>query len=199
MKRNLQKAVQTELLFGSGSKSTEALVLDLNEMEDRAVAESLGQLICDFMNLSRMAKEKEYVDDQGRLVGSKPRELWKKIQSQLGTVTWSPYLFPPSKKRGLQYIWAPQGSARVEISQYVGIIFNLAARGMLTRIRRCRNCEKWLLASRGIHRFCSVNCRVLYYRRTPQGRIRNKKYMQGYRARQKRRDQNMLRVSRKGW
>jgi hypothetical protein len=156
----------------------------LNEMEDRATAERLGQLILDFVDLSRMAAEKEYVDSQGRFVGSKLRALWEKIHSQLGSVTWTPYLFPPSEKRGLVYVWAPAAQAprEVDTSQYAGIIFNLAARGVLEKVRRCRNCKTWFFASRCIRRFCSVNCRVAHWRKTPQGRLRNRDYMRHYRA-----------------
>jgi hypothetical protein len=184
MKRNLQRQVEANLLFGASPESALSLVDGLNEMEDRATAELLGQLILDFIDLSRMAKDKEYVDNRGRFVGSKLRALWEKIRFQLGSVRWTPYLFPPSEKRGLVYLWAPAAQAPRELdtSQYAGIIFNLAARGgMLEKVRRCRNCKKWFFASRGIHRFCSVNCRVAFYRKTPQGRARNREYMRNYR------------------
>ena len=200
MKRKLHShsTPHTGMVFGLGPESARALVLDLNEMEDRSVAESLGQLICDFVELSRLMKDKQYLDNRSRMFGSKPRELWQKILNQLGQATWSPRLFPPSDNHGLHYVWMPNSSGREEVNRYVGTIFNLAALGLLGQIRSCRHCRKWFLTSKGIHRFCSVNCRVSYYRKTDLGRARNRKYMQQYRVGLKRRDQAMLSVSRRG-
>jgi hypothetical protein len=195
MKRNLHTTVAAELLFGATPVAALSLVDGLNEMEDRAKTERLGQLISDLIDLDRMAKQPEYLDEKGRLLGSKPRALWEKLISQLGHVAWTPCLFPPTDRRGLSYLWAPQASTDVDTSQYTGMIFNLAAQGLLAKVRRCRHCKKWLLASRGIHRFCSVNCRVAYYRQTTTGRTRNREYMRRYRAGLKRRDRENLKVS----
>jgi hypothetical protein len=70
----------------------------------------------------------------------------------------------------------------------LAVIHDLAAKGLLRRVRECATCGRWFYAYRPgrRYRFCSVACRDKNWRQTPQGRARRAKYMRDYRRREER-------------
>jgi hypothetical protein len=80
------------------------------------------------------------------------------------------------------------GVNRFVLSASLAIIHDLAAKGLLRRVRECSTCGRWFYAYRPgrRYRFCSVACRDKNSRQTPQGRARRAKYMRDYRRREER-------------
>jgi hypothetical protein len=182
MNRKLHTQTGLPLMPAGDAGSGLWLVDELNEMENRAKAERIGQLVNKLKTMIRFARKKQYIS-HGQMVGSKAISLWKNLNAELADVKLSPYLLPPSKGERLSFHWGDVSGPPEDHSQYMrAVIFNLGAEGLLWRVRQCRNCEKWIYALRSNLWFCNVNCRVSHYQKTPQGRARNREYMRRYRA-----------------
>ena len=61
------------------------------------------------------------------------------------------------------------------------LITCLLEHGYLGRVRRCRQCEKWLYAKVHHQEFCSFGCQQKHYRSSPHGKERRREYMRDYR------------------
>jgi hypothetical protein len=79
----------------------------------------------------------------------------------------------------------PVGANGFVLSASLAIIHDLAAKGLLRRVRECATCGRWFYAYRPgqRYRFCSDACRDKHWRQTPQGRARRAKYTRDYRRR----------------
>jgi hypothetical protein len=75
------------------------------------------------------------------------------------------------------------GANRFVLSASLATTHDLAAKGLLRRVRECSTCGRWFYAYRPgqRYRFCSDACRDKNFRQTPQGRARRAKYMRNYR------------------
>jgi hypothetical protein len=73
----------------------------------------------------------------------------------------------------------------------------LSELGLIDRIRECPTCGRWLFARFERERFCSGPCREKAFRASAEGKEKRRKYMQSYRARLKRMEQNYLKTSSK--
>ena len=178
---------------GTDEGSALWLVDQLNELELVGGAEGVGQLIHDLSEIRRLARKRQYPG----MLGSKPRELWQSLNSRLKAINWSPYLWPPSAKKQVPtFRWGPRDG--VDDHLVAGIAFNLAATGLLARVRLCKNCrKKWFFARAMNNFFHSTKCRKAYYGATPLGRERNLKYVRAYRKRKKSYDEALLRHARR--
>ncbi len=67
-------------------------------------------------------------------------------------------------------------------------ILNLAAASELTRVEQCEHCLKWLYAERSHQRFCSAECRLANYAKSPKLKKYRKLYMRQHRAKEAARD-----------
>lgn len=79
----------------------------------------------------------------------------------------------------------------------VGCLIKLAEAGLVGRMRQCWNCQKWIYAKFERQRFCSGPCREKAFRGSAEGKRKRREYMQGYRSRLKRMDENYLKSSSK--
>jgi hypothetical protein len=61
-------------------------------------------------------------------------------------------------------------------------ILNLAAASDLDRVAQCEHCLKWLYAERSHKRFCSAECRLAEYAKSPKLKNYRKLYMRRHRA-----------------
>ena len=84
----------------------------------------------------------------------------------------------------------------IDASLAVNCFMDLARGGLLSRMRQCLYCHKWLYASRPWQKFCSAACREKKFRTSPEGREDRRRYMADYRARLKRYSENHRKVSR---
>jgi hypothetical protein len=167
------------------------LGIDPAEALDEKTSEALGQLINDLLTFERMAADENNYSrgfgggfraasgnlHLGRLVGE-PRTLLNKLNNQLATIKWTPEILSTLGKT--MYILNTAGGG--DWNSLAGQIFVLASYGKLDNLRRCAHCNKWLFAPRGHKRFCSTGCRVSHFKKTPEGRARNREYMRMYRA-----------------
>ena len=60
-------------------------------------------------------------------------------------------------------------------------IMELGERGLLWRVRRCRQCGKWFYARLRHKHFCSVRCQQAHYKSSAEWREHRREYMQRYR------------------
>ncbi len=65
-------------------------------------------------------------------------------------------------------------------SELVDLIVRLAQKGLLLRIRRCGECEKWFFARFNHQTFCSRKCRQRNFRESEKGRQQRREYMRNY-------------------
>jgi hypothetical protein len=79
----------------------------------------------------------------------------------------------------------PAGLSGFVPSVSLAIIHDLAAKGLLRRVRECATCGRWFYAYQPgpRYKFCDDACRDKNYRHTPQGRARRAEYMRKYRRR----------------
>lgn len=61
-------------------------------------------------------------------------------------------------------------------------ILNLAAASEIERLKQCRSCSKWFYAERSHQRFCSEDCRLASYTRSPKYKNYRKQYMRRRRS-----------------
>lgn len=203
-KRPLRRKVEpssTGLVFLSREESPNWLVDQLNDSEDKAEAVRLGQLVRDLNELARLRKDERHFTPQGRMVGSVAIALWRRVNAELDGVSWRPHVLPGDRRNGFDLRWGPVNSPpEYDFQIWSGIAFNLAAGGLLTKVRQCEYCQKWYAAGKhgDTQRFCETNCRKYSYGKTEKGRERNAKYQREFRAREKRKDQQArLAVARK--
>jgi hypothetical protein len=162
--------------------------IDPTEALDEKTSKELSQLIADILTVERLAADKDSYNRSGLMVGGGELDgLLKKLMKQLNSVKWSPWILHPSTKRRTMYCWSSNSEG--DWNDLAGEIFVLASYGMLDYIRRCVNCNKWFLASRRDQRFCCDICRVSHFKRTPEGRARNRAYMRTYRAQPSKREE----------
>jgi hypothetical protein len=92
---------------------------------------------------------------------------------------WQLYWGFPMPEAGMR------GINRIVLSKNFAVIYDLAVKGRLRRIRECSTCGRWFYAYRPgeRYRFCSDACKDKNWRQTPQGRARRAKYMRDYRRR----------------
>jgi len=60
-------------------------------------------------------------------------------------------------------------------------VLDLAKRGFLERVRRCRYCEKWFFARVRHQKFCTRDCQQSNFRTSKEFRAKRKFYMRRYR------------------
>jgi hypothetical protein len=63
-------------------------------------------------------------------------------------------------------------------------ILNLAAASELDRVEQCKHCLRWLYAERSHQRFCSPECRLAQYSKSPKLKNYRKLYMRQHRAKE---------------
>ena len=182
---------------GTDKGSALWLVDQLNELESNGEAGWLRLLVHDLKEMARLSRKRQYRSAGSGMVGNEPRALWQSLNARLKEIGWSPYLWPPSaKKQVLTFRWGPRDGRGDQLE--AGVAFNLAAAGLLARVRQCKHCKKrWLFAIRMHHRFCSEDCRKAYFGATPLGRKRNREYVRGYRKRKTAHDEAVLRRARR--
>lgn len=151
-----------------------------DDLTDEKTSRALGDLITDLLRFEQMTTEKRHYNRLGLFGGEEPSTLLESLGKRLATVKWGPHILGPGPGRKAMYFW--ESAVSGDWSFYAGHIFVLASYGLLDYLRRCRNCGKWVVASRRDQRFCSGACRVSHFKKTPEGRARNREYMRRYRA-----------------
>jgi hypothetical protein len=79
-----------------------------------------------------------------------------------------------NKKSQLEY--------RIGEADIVLRVLNLAAASELERVQQCRRCSKWFYAERSHQKFCSANCRLDNYSKSPKHKKYRREYMRRRRA-----------------
>ena len=81
--------------------------------------------------------------------------------------------------------WNGDDSAReqrlgVTAPEALEFILKLTRVGDLTRLRRCKQCQKWLFAKFRHQRFCSTDCQQKNYTQSDAWKAHRRAYMRGY-------------------
>lgn len=115
------------------------------------------------------------------------RQAQAAINAQLEGTRIVPYLRPA---RNGQWVagWHPDinsqgGAFGPWVRHWTVVVWNLAASGSLSSVRRCEKCRKWYAARRQDQRFCSLACRQEDYISSSHGRAKRTAYMRKYRRR----------------
>lgn len=69
---------------------------------------------------------------------------------------------------------------RMNSSEALEMILKLTEAGDLTRLRRCTQCEKWLIARFQHQRFCSIKCQQKNFTATAEWKEHRRVYMRKY-------------------
>jgi endogenous inhibitor of DNA gyrase (YacG/DUF329 family) len=73
-----------------------------------------------------------------------------------------------------------EGHLRMTASEARVLILKLTQVGDLTRIRRCRECQKWLFARSRHQTFCSTRCQQKNYTQSDAWKAHRRAYMRRY-------------------
>ena len=74
----------------------------------------------------------------------------------------------------------PDKKLRMVPSEALELILKLTQIGYLTRLRRCKRCQKWLYAKFQHQTFCSRQCQQKHYSETEEFKAKRRVYMRDY-------------------
>lgn len=97
------------------------------------------------------------------------------VGRELNRHRMKPRLLAVGKK--LEFSWDSGGS---EAGSAVQAIMSLGTAGELWRIRQCRTCPKWFVASKQDNWSCSTTCRKKHYNATDKAKKLNRKRVKAY-------------------
>ncbi len=80
-------------------------------------------------------------------------------------------------------------------SSAIGLLLNLARRGVVDRVRECLECKCWFFARFEHSKFCQQKCQVKHYQSDPKWKTHRRDWMRSYRDTLKRRQR--IRTTRK--
>lgn len=195
MKRRLQQNPRS--FFGADMGSALALIRELNRGK---VRNNIVQLIRDIHEVTQIGKRSGYPKGVKLPLQPNAKEPFKRIDAELSRLRLTPSLYFPTRNgwmRGWDLQRAYAGADHIpEDWQQLAVIVDLAALGLLAKVRACSRCKRWFFGKREDHQFCSTNCRVSHDRRSIAGKVKRAAYMRRYRNSLKRRDDENKRVVR---
>ena len=205
-KRGLREEKSSAARIPASETTARSLIYRLNLKRYSSKADiqrvrEITQLIDDIHEADRIAARTNYSIDIApkMLLGERRyrlRELLERIEAVARKARMSVQLWYPTKTgwhSGWNY-WFPgiRRSTNVQLLFDIRHVCDLAAAGLIERVRRCKLCGRWYFARRDHQEFCSAQCREKNYRSGGQGRTARAAYMRRYRAGLRRRDRENL-------
>jgi len=173
--REIARAVVTE---------PEGILAPLNR---RSKSERIQRMI-QLVGILRALAEAEDLFSDDPWDSPKLLSLYREANKILSTcpVRWSPVVTPPPER------YTFRGRARtVEEEEevcFVRWVLTQRATGDISRIRTCRNCNRWFLAVTSHQFFCDEACRQKFHSQDPHFKERRRLYMRRFREQEGRRN-----------
>jgi hypothetical protein len=79
------------------------------------------------------------------------------------------------------------------VGYLVNAIADLVQRGLLSRLRECKQCKDWFYANRVNKIFCTPLCSKKNWQSSPEGRESRKVYMREYMSKRRKQEKEELR------
>jgi hypothetical protein len=95
-------------------------------------------------------------------------------------VEWSPISSPMIDYLGRTSRRKPSGRPLNESLAVLAIV-ELSTAGLITKVRKCSQCGKWLFAKFRHQKFCGESCQQAHYWKTESGKAQRREYMRRYR------------------
>ena len=109
------------------------------------------------------------------------------VNKEVGKYVVTRYFPSGAGPFGWNNLWKhPQPSKEVSPSkswqcEAVDVVLELARRGDLSKLRQCSMCERWFYANAKHQSFCTANCRVRRFAKSPEVKQKRRRYMARYR------------------
>lgn len=182
----------------SGESESASLIDYLNDKPTPRIAGIMGDLHR-LHETETLLRERSIRDgkDHGRRPTNEHKKLWQRIQRQFAKFPsypclslTRPRLWPTEGLEwGVQW-WPIQHSKpqnlrreryRLPEPTAFGYLIRVIERGLLPRIRHCKQCQKWFYARFKHQEFCQTTCQQANYKSSEQWKEHRRGYMRRYR------------------
>jgi len=116
-----------------------------------------------------------------------PSHMYARANEILSACQWSPRVARPPNEP-YSFTWSARTARSDWENNFVLFVLNLRARGDISRIRSCRNCEHWFYAVTNHQTHCGDRCRQHFHSTSAVFKEKRRLYMKKYRRLEKARD-----------
>ena len=112
-----------------------------------------------------------------------PSEMYAQANQILLACHWSPCV--GRQPDGDLFTWRARSTRADWENSFVMWVLRLRARGDISLIRSCRNCEQWFYAVTNHQTYCSDRCRQQFHSRDESFKVKRRLYMRRFRKNEK--------------